>query len=398
MSEFNKLIAQHYLVPLIGKPQKLKLDVGNVPIQGGDFVLKHLQAAVDKEETTRIALEAALPQLEQRKKWLIFTTGIDHAEHATTLANDMGIRCASIHSKLSKTERDDRIGAFRSGELTALSNNNILTTGFDDPNIDFILNLRPTQSPVLWVQMMGRGTRPVFDSETNHDLNTQEGRKAALIKENCLVHDHGANTERLGPINGVMIPEKKKKGPKKEPPFKICPICDTYNHIRATHCILCEYEFKFENKLTDEASCANIIQMDDFVIETFLVSEIVYTRHKKQGKPDSLKVSYFSGVRSFNEYICLEHEGFAKKKAVEWWKKRSEKIPPDNIYEALENAKTLLAATSLRVWMKSKTKKYPEILEHRFDGPTPVITVRQMQKPAKFDPDDLWDEKIPAPF
>ncbi len=366
MSAFNKLIAQCYLVPIIGKPQELKLDVTDVQSQGGDFVLKQLQQAVDKEETTKRALEAALPVLETRKKWLIFTTGIEHTEHTCQMANDMGISCASIHSKLNKNEREARINAFRRGEIIALSNNNILTTGFDDPSIDFILNLRPTESPVLWVQMMGRGTRPVFDLTKGYDLDTFEGRKNALLKQNCLAHDHGANTERLGPINGVTIPSKKRKGKKKDPPYKCCPICDTYNHIRATNCICCNHEFEFENKLTDEASDANITQMDEFVIDTFRIDEIIYSRHAKLGRPDSMRVDYFSGVRNFKEFVCFEHRGWAQRKAKKWWSKRSEKLPPQSIKEALDNAKTLMHPTHLRMWIKAKG--YDEILDYCYDG------------------------------
>jgi len=65
----------------------------------------------------------------------------------------------------------------------------VLTTGFDFPEIDLIIMLRPTNSPVLWVQMLGRGTRP------------------ADGKENCMVLDFAGNTPRLGPINDPMIPK-----------------------------------------------------------------------------------------------------------------------------------------------------------------------------------------------
>ena len=366
MRQFNKLIAELYLVPLIGKPQKLKLDVSNVNVQAGDFVLKDLQLAVDKEAITKKALEDSLPMLQQRNKWLIFTTGIDHTEHVSKIANDMGISCAPIHSKLTKEQRDTRIKAFREGQITALANNNILTTGFDDPTIDFILNLRPTESPVLWVQMMGRGTRPVFDTMGNHDLNTYEGRFNALLKKNCIVHDYGANTERLGPINGIQVPGRKRKGAKRPPPVKTCPMCDTYNHISARICINCDYEFQFENKLTLDASEANIVQLEEFKISTFKVDEIAYKRHAKIGKPDSLRVIYTCGVRTFDEYFCLQHKGYVAKKARDKMRKRIDGNPPVTVTEALALAEKLKKPTHLRIWLKARG--YNEILNYDWEG------------------------------
>lgn len=380
MQAFNKLIAEHYLVPLIGKPQDLRIDVGDVPTQGGDYILKHLQMAADKEAITKKALEDALPVLRERKRWLIFTTGIEHTEHAAKMASDMGISCEAIHSKITKQQREERLAKHRNGEVIALANNNILTTGFDDPAIDFILNLRPTQSPVLWVQMMGRGTRPVFDLSKGFDLATYEGRKKALIKKDCIVHDHGANTERLGPINGIVVPNKRRKGPKKPPPVKTCPVCETYNHISARECINCDHEFEFDNKLTFTASDASIVQLDEFKVDVFKVDEVHYTRHIKIGKPDSFKVTYHCGVRIFHEYVCLEHGGFIAKKARDWFRKRLNGKTPTSVTDALAIARELNRPTHLRMWLKARG--YNEILAYCWHG-TAFSTLPPPQNPAE---------------
>src|SRR3546814_11819379 len=72
----------------------------------------------------------------------------------------MGVAAGCVHSK--RAGRDQTIEDFKSGKIRALVNNNVLTTGFDFPGIDFIIILRATGSVVLWVQMLGRGTRPVY--------------------------------------------------------------------------------------------------------------------------------------------------------------------------------------------------------------------------------------------
>jgi DNA repair protein RadD len=78
-----------------------------------------------------------------------------------------------------------------------------------------------------------------------------------------------------------------------------------------------------------------------------------------------MKVTYYCGLRSFNEYVCIQHDGFAQRKARQWWRERSSAAFPDSTADALVLADTLSAATHLRIWIN---KQYPEILAHCFDG------------------------------
>lgn len=121
-----------------------------------------------------------------------------------------GIPTTCIHSKLTKDERTERLAGLKSGKYRAAVNNNILTTGFDLPSIDLIAVIRPTNSPGLWVQMLGRGTRPVY--APGFDLWSTAGRLAAIeagSKQDCLVLDFAGNTRRLGPINDPVLPRKR---------------------------------------------------------------------------------------------------------------------------------------------------------------------------------------------
>jgi superfamily II DNA or RNA helicase len=115
---------------------------------------------VNTDDKNNAAIQEALEQGHDRNCWLAFCAGVDHADAVAGLLNSYGVPAAAVHSKLSAGERDARIAAFKSGELRCITNNNILTTGFDHPPVDMILMLRPTMSTVLWIQMLGRGTRP----------------------------------------------------------------------------------------------------------------------------------------------------------------------------------------------------------------------------------------------
>jgi superfamily II DNA or RNA helicase len=70
-----------------------------------------------------------------------------------------GVRAKAIHSKLPREVRDQRLKAFRSGQLEVLTNVQTLTTGVDIPDIRTILLARPTKSDILHQQMIGRGAR-----------------------------------------------------------------------------------------------------------------------------------------------------------------------------------------------------------------------------------------------
>lgn len=350
---FNRLIAEGFISTLIPKSTRTKLDVDGVHIRNGDFIAGELQNAVDKTEITIKAVKEAIELGENRKSWLVFTAGVDHCIHTAEILNDFGIPAIAIHSKLSNTERDEGLLKFKSGYYRAAVNNNILTTGFDHPEIDLILCLRPTMSTVLWVQMLGRGTRP------------------APGKENTLVLDFAANTKRLGPINDPVVPRKKGSGTG-EAPVKECPVCLTINHASVKNCVgflrdgsKCPHEFVFETKLKQIASSEQLIKGDVPKVEVFAIDHITYSRHEKIDRPAMIKVSYYCGLRMFNEFVCPEHDGYALKKAREWWQARIDMRLPDNAEEALDMVGELKVPTHLRVWVN---KKYPEILATCFDG------------------------------
>lgn len=346
---FNRLIAEGFLAPLVPRQTKQMLDTDGIHMRGGEFVQSELQHAVDKYEITHAALRETLELAHDRKHWLIFASGVEHACNIADMLNDMGIPTVAIHSKMGDAQRDQAILDFKAGKYRAAVNNNVLTTGFDFPGIDLIVVLRPTASTVLWVQMLGRGTRP----------------SPGTGKENCLVLDFAGNTRRLGPINDPVIPRKKGAKAGGEAPVKLCGSCATYNHASVTHCCYCGAEFTFQVKIKQTAASDELLRGEAPLVEVFKVDHITYATHEKAGRPPMMKVTYYCGLRSFSEYVCIQHDGFAQRKARQWWRERSAAAFPASTAEALMVADTLTAATHLRIWVN---KQYPEILTHCFDG------------------------------
>lgn len=367
---FNWFLACGYLKPLIPKATATQYDISGVHIQStGDYNQKELQAAVDKDSLTRAAVAEMLIEGAERDHWLVFAAGIEHAEHVAAILVENGISAVCVHSKSTSQERDEATCAFKAGEVRALVNNGIFTTGFDFPGIDYIAVLRHTTSPGLWVQMLGRGTRPDWKATQGHDLSTKEGRLACIAsgRPNCLVSDFAGNTLRLGPINDPVRPKSKKKSDVPgDVPAKICEICMVYNFTSARVCSECGHEFIFKVKITSQSSSQELIAPNDEKPTEpqeiyFEVNSITYSKHtpwnsrrKAAGgfSQSSLRVTYnCKGLRSFSEYICLEHSGHALATARQWWSDSTCEPMPTTVAGALAVAETLRKPARIRVWI-----------------------------------------------
>lgn len=312
---FNRLIAEGFLCPIYPKKTVNEIDVSGIKLVNGDFSNKELGERVDKKPLTHRILEELVYYGADRQFWLLFASSIEHSEHvAEMLRCEFEIASYSVHSKLSSTDRHERISNFKSGNIRCLVNNNVLTTGFDHPGIDLIGHLRPTMSPGLWVQMNGRGTRP--SPETG--------------KRDCLALDFAGNTKRLGPINDPIKPRKKGEA-KGDAPVRVCEECGIYNAASARFCFACGHEFTFREKLQAIASESELIRTDAPVIETFDVKTVFYHLHQSKSNPNAkpcLKISYVVGLRAFFEWVHLDSPGLAGHKARNWWRERHAYEPP----------------------------------------------------------------------
>lgn len=340
---FNQLIAEGYLCPLIPLRTKTEIDVSEVGMQKGEFIASQLQHAADKEEITYAGLRETVSAGHNRKSWLIFSSGIEHAEHIASMLSSFGIDCAAVHSKQKPEYNNAAISAFKAGTLRSIVNFSKLTTGFNYPEIDLIADFRPTLSIPLHIQKLGRGTRPAND------------------KDNCLVLDFGRNVPRLGPINDPIIPRRKgeKTG---DPPVKLCDHCGAYNHASARICCQCGAEFSFQVKIVAKPGTDAILASDLPIIEHFDVHRVIYAPHNKIGSPQSMKVTYFTGLRTFTEWVCLEHPKLAGKIARDWWRQRHKTEPPSTTQEALKYMSELRIPKKIKVWVNKGNGKFPEIV------------------------------------
>lgn len=293
----QELIFKGHLSILRSKATATGLSVEGVHKRGGDYIESELQAAVDTDPQNQAVVDEVMRYGSDRKSWLFFCAGVDHATNIRDILRTRGITAECVTGSTPKAERARILSDFKAGTLQALTNANVLTTGFDAPNIDLIAMLRPTMSPGLYIQMAGRGLR------TNPD------------KTDCLVLDFAGVVAKHGPIVAVEPPGKAGKGP---PPMKPCPNCNELVPLSTIVCPACAHQFP-----PPEAN-GKILQLRNDDIMGLADQEMPVTSwswrvhtSKTSGK-DMLAVTYYGALSDapVTEYLTVLHDGYAGDKAV----------------------------------------------------------------------------------
>jgi DNA repair protein RadD len=406
-------VEQGYLIRPVPKNPGFELNSDTIGLQGGDFKNNEASDAMHEQDILERAVDLSIRMgVEQgRQNWLTFCQSIDDAETVADMFTYKGYPHEAVHSK--RDDREEVLARWQAGELIGVTNKDILTTGINNPRIDMITMLRLTRSPGLWVQMVGRGTRPFWVDHVGHnggpplyDINTVEGRLNSILaspKQTCLVLDFVGNTKRLGPINYPRLPARRGAGTGGDM-VRECPKCQTLCHISLTQCPECGYEYPPPERVTPSASEAAIVEskaidlmapMPEREIVVFGVHRMVCAHHQgRNGKPDTMRVDYFCGMRRFSQWVCLAHEegSFPRRKAEEWWTGHSGQVPvPTDIDTAIELASDLVKPKFIKVWVNTK---YPEILGTDFRGTRfelpPEIGGPPLQEP---EPDPMERER-----
>ena len=153
---------------------------------GNDFQVGSLSSAVNKQEIHDDIFSSYQKHAENRHHTLAFCVDREHAATLCSQFNNKGIPSAYIDGETPIKERHQILRAFRQREYKIIFNIMVFTEGFDFPEIDCILLARPSRSPSLLTQIIGRGTRP------------------APNKKNCLIldvaHSHRVIKNKYGEV------------------------------------------------------------------------------------------------------------------------------------------------------------------------------------------------------
>jgi len=382
----RELVVQGYLSPLRTKAGGARADTSGLHVRAGEFVASEVEDLMDTDALVDAACAEIVEQTADRKATLIFASGVRHGMHiARTLQEHHGVECSFVCGDTPDGERATVLDRFRSGDLRYLCNVNVLTTGFDAPHIDCVALMRPTMSPGLYYQMVGRGFR------------------LAPGKTDCLVLDFGGNVLRHGPVDAIRL--KTPGQGDGDAPAKECPECGALIHAAYAVCPECGHEFpEPESRKHGARASTEGILSGQTKSEEHRVSETTWHIHYKRGDdtaPPTMRVEYRCGFNSYyREWVCFEHEGYARRKAEQWWRARSVEPVPESVEEAVELAEAGALAPTLSITVERKAgEKYDRIVAHRLGDIPPRLESEEglpERVPAGgIDGWDIPDDEVP---
>ena len=149
-------IRDGWLCPIEAQTVPLRLDLGGVGLSAGDFKASDLGGAIDPFLGAIADEMVAAGCLDRRT--VVFLPLVRTSLRFAELLGERGFSAAEIDG--ASADRAGTLARFAAGELGVLCNAMLLTEGWDRPEVDCIVVLRPTRSRGLYAQMVGRGTRP----------------------------------------------------------------------------------------------------------------------------------------------------------------------------------------------------------------------------------------------
>lgn len=210
-----------------------KVNLSGVHMRGGDYAKDELVAVMDKPSITGDAVREYKSKADG-KKALVFCVSVEHAKHVANQFNESGYSSASLDGKMEHLERKKIVKDFRDGKIKVLTNCGIVTEGFDLPDIEVGILLRPTESLALYLQMCGRC------------LRVSKGKSYALILDhagNCLRHgfpDEPRQWSLQGNIN--------KKNKSNAVSVRICGECFAAVPSACKSCTQCGHVFPINSR------------------------------------------------------------------------------------------------------------------------------------------------------
>jgi DNA repair protein RadD len=274
---YKTLLDAGYLCKLANKVAAQPL-LKEVKISMGDYSESHLEDVMTEAALLKTSIEKTIQYSEGRKSVLIFCVTVRHAELLCTQMRLNGLDATIITGKTSDNLRDDIVESFKTGQIRYLINCMVLLEGFDAPDVDMIVCLRPTKSRALWWQMMGRGVR------------------IGPNKKDCLLIDMAGNLEEHGGMGAPFIDTEKKE----KAPGKICPQCEEFVDYGCMECPGCGFQFprpeyeerKINHKTKHETTVDAVYAPQPDV--TYDVIDVGYYKHVKKATGSiSLRVDYY---------------------------------------------------------------------------------------------------------
>lgn len=256
------------------------VDMSKVKTVKGDYDKEESVKLINNKSITGSAINEYI-RLGREKSAVVFAINIQHSKQICADFIAAGVKAAHLDGETPRAERKSTVAAFKRGDIKVLCNVDLFGEGFNLPDLDIVILLRPTQSLGLYIQQCGRA------------LRYSPKKKFAYIL------DHVGNKSRHGmpssPFEWSL--NAKKRGKKKASevfPSKTCPKC-YYSHKPAPQCPECGHKY--------EVKASKIEIVEGSLIEADR-KKIFIEKKKQQGQ-----------AQTYEELVALGKErGYANPK------------------------------------------------------------------------------------
>lgn len=199
-----ELLEAGHLCEIISRGGVKQIDTAGVRVRGGEYVASELGRAADDPDVTRAAVEEIVRFGADRRGWLLFAASVAHAGHVLDEVRSHGVAAEIVTGDTPQRERAAILRAYKAGQLRCLVSCEVLTTGFDAPHTDLLGMLRPTKSPVLYVQMcLDAETEILTDLGWRGRGEIQEGDRVAALD---LESGAGVWSTVVGTVDRDLLP------------------------------------------------------------------------------------------------------------------------------------------------------------------------------------------------
>jgi len=369
------LLQEGYLTPLKSISVS-QVDTSGLRRSGWDFNKGEMSSLFVDNVGLSCRETIDVAEAKGAKHCLIFSSGVDHAEKVRYQIETLtGEQVGIVTGETLPLERSQIIADFQAGRLRWLVNVNVLSVGFDSPNVDLIAVMRSTLSAGLFSQICGRG------------LRLHPG------KDVCYLLDFGQNVARHGAIDDPDYGNKPKpdSNGKGEAVRKACPCCGELCYAATRECS-CGFMFplpeaNIESKADSVNSVMNATAGANNGWMKVEVEDVKYFTHRKEDKPDSLRIIYKAKKKEgemfsaeYSIWCCIEHGGKATAVAKKTWSSLSLNHFPGSTFEAVKLADAGALAVPPEIMVKQRGKFWEVKLPSNLKKP-PFIELPEVEPP-----------------
>lgn len=193
---------QGLLSPFSYRAIKDVADYAHIPWRSGRFDVEALAERLETVQRAEQVYDEWLALGGPGRRAIGFCCSVTHADYMAQFFSDKGVRAVAVHSAPSSAERVAVLDDLEAGDVEVVFSVDLFNEGIDVPALDIVMMLRPTESPIVFFQQLGRGLRRV-DGKTRLDVVDLVGNhRSFLMKARILAalsgHAHVTDREAVG--------------------------------------------------------------------------------------------------------------------------------------------------------------------------------------------------------